>query len=375
MATQQETQPVQVASPLSQPEVDPRPQQRRRFSLRGFTSLLLSFSFLAMCLSGAMLFLTPRGRTANWTDWSLIGLDKHQWGSVHVNNSVVFVAIAVLHLVLNWSVFMRYIKKKAATGLNLKKEMALAAVLAAVVVVGPISSIPPFSTLMAVNEDIKNYWDQTAQQPPVPHAEELTLAELAKTIKLSVEQVSTALKDEGYDVEDAEQTIGEIGQQKGVAPSAVFDVIRERHPTSRGWGRVNGQAGGGHGPSAGGSGNAGSGNGTDHGSPGGKRSGAAGNGRQGGGPGKGRGQGAASGTATDVRQLTVNDVSAAVGLTIDEVLAALIDAGFDPKDETTTLGQLSDQQSTSPQDVLDAIHDRFPDTRGWGRITGGRGGH
>ena len=370
MATQQETQPVQIASPTSQPEVDPRPQQRRRFSLRGFTSLLLSFSFLAMCLSGAMLFLTPRGRTANWTDWSLVGLDKHQWGSVHVNNSVVFVAIAVLHLVLNWSVFMRYIKKKAATGLNMKKEMALAVVLAAVVVAGPIWGVPPFSTLMAVNEDIKNYWDQNAQQPPVPHAEELTLAELANTIKLSVEQVSTALKDEGYDVEDAEQTIGQIGQQKGVAPSAVFDAIRDRHPNTRGWGRVNGQAGGGHGPSA-----AGSGNGTDHGSQGGKRGGASGNGRQGGGPGKGRGQGAATDMPTDVRQLTVNDVSAAVGLTIDEVLAALIDAGFDPKDEATTLGQLSDQQGNSPQDVLDAIRDRFPDTRGWGRITGGRGGN
>ena len=153
-----------------------------------------------MCFSGTMLFLTPRGRTANWTDWSLLALDKHQWGSVHVNNSVVFVAIAVLHLVLNWSVFTRYIKKKATNGLNLKRELALATSLAALCIVGPIWGVPPFSTLMTLNEDIKNYWDQTAQQPPVPHAEELTLAELAATIDLSVDEVSVALADEGYSV-------------------------------------------------------------------------------------------------------------------------------------------------------------------------------
>ena len=101
-------------------------KMRRRFSLRGFTSLLLTLAFAVMCFSGVMLFLTPRGRVANWTGWTLLGLGKHDWGAVHVNNSVLFIVIAMVHLVLNWSVFVRYIKSKTVAGLKLNKELALA---------------------------------------------------------------------------------------------------------------------------------------------------------------------------------------------------------------------------------------------------------
>lgn len=222
-------------------------RKRRRFSVRAFTSLLLTLAFGAMCFSGVMMFLTPRGRVANWTDWSLLGLGKHDWGSVHVNNSVLFVAIAAAHLLLNWSVFMRYLKSKAVSGLNMKKELALASVIAAACVAGPIYDVPPFSSLMALNTDIKNYWErhseQRAEQPPVPHAEELTLSELAGHVNLTAQQVSLALEDQGYEATHADLTVGQIGEQEGVAPSAVFAVIREHYPDSRGWGHVSGAGG------------------------------------------------------------------------------------------------------------------------------------
>jgi hypothetical protein len=221
----------------------PRSSNRRGFSLRGFTSLLLTIAFVAMCFSGVMLFLTPRGRVANWTDWSLLGLGKHEWGAVHINNSVLFVVIAATHLVLNWSIFVRYLKNKAVAGLNMKKELALASLVAAAFLAGPIYSVPPFSSLMALNEDIKNYWEQHAEQPPVPHAEEMTLTELAGHVHLTVEQVSSALADKGFQVTQANLTVGEVGQQKGVAPSVVFAAIQEQYPESRGWGRVRGTDG------------------------------------------------------------------------------------------------------------------------------------
>jgi hypothetical protein len=228
---------------------------RRRFSLRGFTSLLLTLSFGAMCFSGVLLFLTPRGRVANWTDWSLLGLGKHEWGAVHVNNSVLFVAIAVFHLVLNWSIFTSYLKKKTVSGFSMKRELALAAVVAAICVAGPIYDVPPFSSLMALNHDIKDYWEDQTQQaeetPPVPHAEELTLAELATEIGLTAEQVTSALDEEQYEAGDSSLSIAQVAAQKDVAPSVVFAVIRDSYPETRGWGRLTGK-GGGHGSGGGG---------------------------------------------------------------------------------------------------------------------------
>ncbi len=44
-----------------------------------------------------MLFVSPPGRVANWTNWSLVGLTKHQWGGLHIWFSTVFLFVAIVH--------------------------------------------------------------------------------------------------------------------------------------------------------------------------------------------------------------------------------------------------------------------------------------
>ncbi len=209
--------------------VKPKP---RRFSMRGFTSLLLTLSLLAMTFAGVMLYLSPRGRVANWTDWTLIGLGKEQWSSVHMNASLLFAIVAVLHLVLNWSIFFSYLKKKSAAGLNMKKELALAALIAVVWIAGTISEVPPFSSVVALNDDIKNYWEQQATRAPIPHADELTLEAFAKQVNLPVTEIAEALREEGFDAADTQLTVREVGHRKGVAPSEVLAAIQKHHPNA-----------------------------------------------------------------------------------------------------------------------------------------------
>ena len=222
-------------------------RKRHRFSYRGFTSLLLTLSMLVMCFAGVMLYLTPRGRVANWTDWTLVGLGKEQWAALHMNASLLFVAVAVLHLILNWSMFFGYLKKKTVAGLHMKKELALATAIALACVAGTISALPPFSSVTALNDDIKDYWELRAARAPVPHADELTLEEFARQVNLPVDDLTEALHEEGFNFTNIHLTVGEPGRQKGVAPSAVFAAVRKHHPeagviTGRGpgWGRGQG---------------------------------------------------------------------------------------------------------------------------------------
>jgi len=56
------------------------PLSRKGFNWRGFTSLLLAAGFLILAGSGLVLYASPRGRVANWTDWEVLGLTKHEWG-------------------------------------------------------------------------------------------------------------------------------------------------------------------------------------------------------------------------------------------------------------------------------------------------------
>jgi hypothetical protein len=203
---------------------------RRTFSLRGFTSLWLTGLFVVLGFSGAMLYASPRGRVANWTDWTLLGLGKDQWEALHLNFSLLFLLVASLHLVLNWRPFWGYIKKRAGLGLNRKAELALAAAITAAVVAGTLYEAPPFGTVVAWRDALKDYWEGRTARAPVPHAEEFTLAEFAGHLRLDVDETADALRREGYQVADVTVTLAELADRKAVPPSQVLADVRKHFP-------------------------------------------------------------------------------------------------------------------------------------------------
>lgn len=221
-----------------------------RFQLRGFTSLLLTLSFLALSFSGVVLYLTPRGRVANWTGWTMLGLEKRGWQAVHINIALLFLIVAGLHLFLNWGLFWGYVKKKASLSLNLKIEMLVAIIIAGSVLVGTIKGIVPFGTLVILNEQIKDYWEQEPVTAPIPHAEELSIKQLAGKMGLPIEQVIAVLEQEGLAVENETMTIAQLAEKNRLTPSDVHAAIKKHFPearepgtaTDRGLGKdVNGQ--------------------------------------------------------------------------------------------------------------------------------------
>ena len=48
----------------------------KKFNFRALTSLTLLWMFLALLVSGVVLYIAPPGRIAHWTDWALLGLTK-----------------------------------------------------------------------------------------------------------------------------------------------------------------------------------------------------------------------------------------------------------------------------------------------------------
>ena len=217
---------------------------KRHFNVKGFTSLVLTVAFLIVTVSGVCLYASPRGRVANWTDWTLLGLGKHDWSAVHMNSVVLFLIAAVFHLIWNWTMFWCYIKKKTG-GLNLRLEMFLALVIGLVFVSGTLRDLPPFSSLVAANEAIKDHWEAWAAESPFPHADESSLARFADTVGVPVEDLVETLKREGFDSAAPDATVGQIAADKGVAPSELFAVLRERYPaidqSQRGHGMGRGQ--------------------------------------------------------------------------------------------------------------------------------------
>lgn len=87
------------------------------------TSVLIAASFLVLVLSGVLLFVSPPGRIANWTNWTILGLRKHDWIGLHIWFSVLFLLVAIVHLVFNLPENLAFIRslypQDAATGFKL----------------------------------------------------------------------------------------------------------------------------------------------------------------------------------------------------------------------------------------------------------------
>ncbi|MBD3287680.1 DUF4405 domain-containing protein, partial [candidate division KSB1 bacterium] len=121
---------------------------RSKFHFKSFTSLFVFLSFLMMTISGIILYFTPPGRVAHWSEWRFWALTKEQWQAQHTIFSLLFIIFAALHIYYNWKVFIGYIKKQAQKGLNRKREIAWATVLTILVAILTQVNVPPFSTIM-----------------------------------------------------------------------------------------------------------------------------------------------------------------------------------------------------------------------------------
>ncbi len=73
-----------------------------------------------------MLFVSPPGRNANWTNWTLLGLRKSDWGGLHIWFGAVFLTVVVVHLILNWRPLVSYFKGKLTRRVGFRWEWAVA---------------------------------------------------------------------------------------------------------------------------------------------------------------------------------------------------------------------------------------------------------
>ena len=105
--------------------------------------------------------------------------------------------------------------------------------------------VSPFGALMALNYPIKDYWEREPVTAPTPHAEELSLGQLAGKMGLPIEQVIDALKQEGIAVEDDQITVAQLAEKNRLTPSDVYAAIKKCFPEAdqprQGKGRGKGQ--------------------------------------------------------------------------------------------------------------------------------------
>ena len=145
----------------------------RPFSVRGFTSMLLVLCLLMLVASGIALYVAPRGRVANVTSWTALSLSRQQWAAVHINASILFVAVTATHLVMNLSRMVGYLKKRSRPGINMKKELASALAVACVIFAGTTLELPPISVPVDFKYELRDAWERDVWQNESSRSESL----------------------------------------------------------------------------------------------------------------------------------------------------------------------------------------------------------
>jgi hypothetical protein len=200
--------------------------QKKTFHWRGWTTFLLTISFIVDTLSGIILYIAPPGRIAHWTHWTVWGLDKEQWEAIHTIFGYVLLIIAGIHVYYNWKMFMNFIWSKIQKALHLKWELVAAIAVSLMIFLGTIWALPPFSTTMDLGERFKESWEESEAEVPIAHAELMSLQDFAETIKVPLDQAIDALSSKGYTVQDAQQTLGQIAEEHHTSPDKLYEAMK-----------------------------------------------------------------------------------------------------------------------------------------------------
>ena len=213
------------------------------FSGRGFVSVCTTLAFAALVMTGTILFITPPGRIANWTGWRILGLTKDQWSALHICFAAAFLIAGGFHIYLNWRPLLSYFKSRLSRRFSVRGDWALAILLFVVVGAGTLAEVPPFSSLMTLNETVKDSWETKEESPPIPHAELLTLRELADESDVGLDAMTANLEARGITVASADIRVGDLAEAHNMTPNELY-AIATGTPQRQGSGGGAGTGGG-----------------------------------------------------------------------------------------------------------------------------------
>ncbi|HRZ38761.1 MAG TPA: DUF4405 domain-containing protein [Candidatus Paceibacterota bacterium] len=315
------------------------PLRRPGFSWRAMTSVMLTASSLVLLASGIVLFVAPPGRVANWSDWRILGLTKHDWSGLHVWFATVFVVVALVHLVFNVRPLVNYFRSRLTRRFAVRREWAVALALCGLILAGTRLGWPPFSSLLALNEEVKRSWEDPRAQAPIPHAELLTLEALSSQTGVPFETAVERLEARGATDAQPDIVVEDFARINALTPQRVFEIIQGQRARGGGGGR-------GGTPEV-----TGTGSGEERGS--GARSGGGGFGRGGGGGGGGYGGG-----GSGAGRMTIEQYCADQQIDIEKAIDLLKAKGVQAS-PSQTLREVAQQNGlTRPSELIEMLRPR-----------------
>jgi hypothetical protein len=206
---------------------------KRNWHGRVFTSLCSLVSFILLSLTAIILYIEPHGRVAYWTKWNFLGLEKDQWGNIHIFSGLLFLVAGGFHLYYNWKPLIGYLSNKIETGLRSKRELLISSLIFLWIIASGIWYLPPLVYVADLGEAIKSAWVTSAElEPPFGHAERVSLKTFCKKQGIPLDKAMAELREAGFKVNNPDKTLSNIADSKGTSGMGIYAVIQklEKNP-------------------------------------------------------------------------------------------------------------------------------------------------
>ncbi len=207
-------------------------KNKQKINWRSFVSIYMAYSFLMMIITGIVLYIAPPGRIAHWSNWLFLGFTKTQWEAFHTLFSFIWIVVAIYHIIYNWKPLIFYIKRKTKENLKLNKEFGIATLFTILIFAGTYFEIPPFSSIMDLGDYFTNSWASEENEPPVPHAELMTIGEFSRTVNIPKDKILKTIKANGITIRDTTLTLKEISEENDISPSKIYNLLKTNSGSS-----------------------------------------------------------------------------------------------------------------------------------------------
>ena len=194
--------------------------------LRKAVSLTALVSFAVLIITSVILYIGPQGRVAYWAGWHLMGLTKTQWGNLHINVGLLFLIAGGLHIYLNWTPIVSYLKDKARSLKVFTRDFNIALILTVAVVAGTLFELPPFLWVCQLTETFQDAAARKYGEPPYGHAELSSLKTFTARMGFNPADAMARLKAAEIHVTDPDQTLQDIAYANGVTPQVVYLAMK-----------------------------------------------------------------------------------------------------------------------------------------------------
>lgn len=214
--------------------------------LRKIVSLTTTLSFMLLIISSIMLYITPEGRVAYWSDWHII-FSKERWGDLHITGGVLFLVFGIWHACLNFKPIKNYCALAFSTGKRNPWPLTLSLLICLFVYAGTFFNVPPMGQLVSWNDEIKEYQAKKYGNPPFGHAENSSLRQFSSFLGLDIAEILRAMKEADFKGNPEPDSIFKtVAAANNMTPQEMYKFIlkttgKENPNLLRGTGRGTGK--------------------------------------------------------------------------------------------------------------------------------------